>query len=183
MLTNQKIDIFVLLKHYKKILPVIIAVALLFAYIKMQEAGEKKIELLQKDIEKETAVNELIDEIKDKEKAFNQYRQKFSEKSSALIMQMISRFAAESQVKIASLSPSRSSSGEVFSRMPFNLKVEGTYHNLGYFISMIESSEDILKVTNFNLSHDIPGTKGKESGQENSLMAVIMLDAIYLMKD
>jgi len=54
---------------------------------------------------------------------------------------------------------------------------------LGYFISMIESSEDILKVTNFNLSHDIPGTKGKESGQENSLMAVIMLDAIYLMKD
>ena len=63
--------------------------------------------------------------------------------------------------------------------LPFNLKIKGTYHELGNFISKVESSRDVLKISRFNLSQSA-SAKAWGRVEEEGLIANVVIDAVFL---
>ena len=176
---EKNIDIAVLLDKQKLILPIITFVITLIISNNIYKAQRSKEESFKQEIREEEKLSELIEVIKIRERKFSQAKEIFGLKDPSVIMQRISGFAAGSRIKILSFSPLQAVTSDVLEVLPFNLRVEGSYHELGNFISKVESAADILKIARFNLSQSGGEARSGRQGEE-SLVADILINAVFL---
>jgi Tfp pilus assembly protein PilO len=156
-------------KTWVKIIVAAIVIALFFWFI-AEPAWIKRIQIIRrvKDIDARVAKFEALRSskpkmIEEREEAsrFIQHAKErlYAQHEISLLLGTISRFAESSHVTIVSSSPRDISKEKEFPE-PFNQQyrqtlydftVEGSYHDLGKFTALIESSPKLLKIQKFNI--------------------------------
>ena len=185
---NRNFDISFVLSKQKMILFILTVVLSLLFALGAYKSQKKKVRMLEKKIKEEKALNKMVEDIKLQEKQFTKYSAEFAEKDAALIVEEISEFARASGVKISSLAPQKRIDSGILRILPFDLEVKGLYHQLGDFLSRIESSTIMLHVVRVNLSRaPVPRKKNKrrrgkrEENRDGMLSAKIVINAVFIL--
>lgn len=66
---------------------------------------------------------------------------------TSLLVESLNQMAKESGLKLTSVSPLDPVRDENYEKLPLRLEAEGGYHELGRFISKVESSAKLIKVS------------------------------------
>lgn len=172
----QNLDISSIMNKQKFILPFVGVFIAFIISSNIYKAQQVKMESLKKQIEEEGKVSNLFKVLQIQDGRFEKYKSMFGAKDFSLIMQKISEFAVGSEVNVLSFSPLSKSTAGVLTNLPLKIKIEGSYHKIGDFISKVESSPDVLKIANFQL---LEPAYFSEGGKE-VLSAEITVNAVYL---
>ncbi|MEK6715768.1 MAG: type 4a pilus biogenesis protein PilO [Candidatus Omnitrophota bacterium] len=172
----KNLDISVIMDKQRLIIPFIgLFIAFIFS-TNLYKAQQLKIESVKKQIVEEEKIDQLLKLLKIQDRKFSEYKNMFGAKDFSLIMQKISEFAASSDTKIISFNPLTKFNTGILTNLPLRVKVEGSYHKIGNFLSRIESSADILKIVSFRLSK----TSSSSAGSDEALSADIQINAVYI---
>ncbi len=141
------------LSRYKNIifnLGVIILVLIFAGNVYKRQV--KDIEVIKTTRDSEARKNEVLGNIRQKEKKINSFKNAINKKDVSLIMNPLSSIARDSSVKIISIGPQGEKDYPVYLKYSFALVVTANnYHNIGKFISKLENSGDIYIVESINI--------------------------------
>jgi Tfp pilus assembly protein PilO len=133
---------------------------------------------LENAIKEENAKDSLVKEIIKSNQPLQAYLRRLSPTSdSAWMVKDFYSMANSAEVKILSVDPQGKQEREGFIFIPATLRLNCTYHNLGKFLSLVESSQTFLKVNNLQVSLPYGGR-----GQENLLDVSMTLETLYFKK-
>ncbi|MDD2751860.1 MAG: type 4a pilus biogenesis protein PilO [Candidatus Omnitrophica bacterium] len=150
-----------LLKNKNKVIN--LAVLILSAYIALviYQGQNTKVVNLANAKEMEIKKNEVLTEISQQQAIFNNYRSFVNAKDASQLSDAISNIAAAANAKIVSFRPMAEENFPVYSRFPFDIRVEtNDYHSLGKFISSLESHQFLFDVESIKITAQ-PPEKGK----------------------
>lgn len=173
----KNIDASVILDKQRTVFPVITLFLALIIANNIHNAQKAGLADIKVKIKEEGEISRLVKDIKQKEAKFSQAKKGFAVRESAEVMREISEIAAKNGIKLISLSPGqeRVKTGEFFKSLPFSARINGSYHQIGDFVSGIESSDYVLKITQFQLV----GSRSEKEVKE-SLKADLTIDAVFL---
>lgn len=176
---TKNIDIATILGKQKLIVPIITLLITVIVSNNVYKAQKIRVDYLKQQMKEDKKINDLIKVVKIQEKKFSEYENIFSMRDTSIIMKEVSEFAATSGVKILLFNPLSTIISEILKIMPLNLKIEGSYHEIGDFISKIESSDDVLSIADFQLSKSDPEREG--GGEKKEILnANIVINAVFL---
>lgn len=157
-------------KIINKIVPLLLAVAIIFTYSRLfiaptlrtlrdlspKVAGLKQnIKLAQSSIK---SIGILKNQLNDLKQRIGNYENRLPQKKEVpSILQHLSQIATESGVKITSIEPARElipSGSKDYTEVPITLTAKCGYHQLATLISKLESSRQFMKVSNIKISHN-----------------------------
>ena len=98
------------------------------------------------------------------------------ERNDEWLRRSVTDMAGQSRVEIVSISPQAPDDKGVYVRLPLRLEVECEYHQLGDFISKMESSEKFIKVDALN--RGVIGTK-----EGRTIARVSLTISTFYLKD
>jgi Tfp pilus assembly protein PilO len=104
----------------------------------------------------------LLNEIKPLAAEVDGYFEKFSGKEKDTLVSMVTNFAREAGVKINSFTPRESREEEFSVIYPLVLNMEGSYHNLGKFISLLESAPEVIRIEQITVKKILSVPEGSE---------------------
>ncbi|MEW5758119.1 MAG: type 4a pilus biogenesis protein PilO [Candidatus Omnitrophota bacterium] len=177
MKTNINID------KSKLILLVVIVVSLFFAY-KVWQIQVEKVNSLKNMISEEETKIEVLTSIQSLNQKIDSYAKVLKKEDVASMITKINNFASSTGIEIISIQPQREEFKDgVYKILPINLNINGTYHNIGRFISLLEAKEQFFRIKDFNLTSSRGvgefGLEKKESKLQ-SLSCSLVLESIYL---
>lgn len=150
-------------KYKNKILNIIIIIFAVMVANNIYKVQNRITQSLKQNREAEIKKNELLDNIGQLEKKVNVYKNLLNKKDISLVMNTINNIARNSGVKIISIKPAGTSDYSVYVRYPFDLIITAnSYHNIGTFISNIESYTDVYIIDSINIR---PVAENIEKGQ------------------
>lgn len=137
------------------ILIIILAAIISLNIYKKQDKGRVSLNA-QKEIEiKKSAEFEAISRLEKKNNYFKKYLPK---KDAGLTIDTISNIAKELGIQIVSIRPEPELKFAQYSKYPFEISFAiNNYHDLGRFISKIESSNDVYVVETITAKYDSRG--------------------------
>ncbi|MDD5596019.1 MAG: type 4a pilus biogenesis protein PilO [Candidatus Omnitrophica bacterium] len=148
-------------KNKNKVLNLVIMLFAGYLAFTIYKSQNAKVVNLANNKEIEIKKNEIITEISQQQAVFNNYKSAINTKESSQLSDAISNLAASSSVKIVSFRPVAEESYPVYSRYPFEIKIEANdYHSLGKFISNLESHQYFFDVESIKITPQ-PPEKGK----------------------
>lgn len=110
-----------------------------------------KIASIQENIKEEKEKNDLIVVLNKLDNKFNIYKERLKKQDSSFIVDRVTEFGRQNQIRVSALNPGNAQEQDIFVKVPLNISFEGTYHQLGNFISLIESSADFLMVESLSI--------------------------------
>lgn len=184
LLVSTKIDLKEVWSGRKK---TVIRIAILFFAIILAnkviyQPQVRKIKMLEDQIVGEKEKNKLADEINELGNKINSYRQKISTPGDiSLVINEVFKIAKDMKIEIVSLQPQQTEEETLYVRLPLKVVIEAGYHELGRFLSRIESSEKFIKVDNLQISTAEVGSAGVPTLEEGEKpRATLMLSGTYL---
>ena len=150
-----------ILKNKNKV--VNLGVLLLSGYVALMiyQSQNAKVVNLSNAKEMEIKKNEVLTEISQQQAIFNNYKSFVNAKDAAQLSDAISNIAAAANAKIVSFRPMTEENFPVYSRFPFDIRVEtNDYHSLGRFIGSLESHQYLYDVESLKITAQ-PPDKGK----------------------
>ncbi len=136
-----------------------------YFYVPQVELLEKKKSQFWEEIEK----NEIAYEIYSLKKKIDKYTEHFpkSNESSDFISKVTDK-VRKSRVELLSIAPLKSEKLSRYYVMPVELKIRDSYHALGEFISLLESSTYYMRINHLSM---MPLLKGEENvSRENNVI-------------
>ena len=161
------------IKKYKnKVLNILIIIVAIMVSSNIYKKQEKAASLLLAKKELEIMKNAEFDSIGSMEKKNNSFKNYLVKKDPGLIINTISNLANELGIKILSVKPEVEIKSDQYTKWPFEIAfIVSGYHNLGKFISKIESSNDIFVIDNISAKRDT---------KENGLFVNLSFSSIAL---
>ncbi len=143
-----------LLSKYKNALLNVAIIALALVISKnIYQNQAKEISTLMQLKESAQKKNAALEDISQLQKKFAVFRASINNKDIAIVMGKISDIAKEYGIKILSVRPLPDKDCGTYTAYAFDLNItSASYHNLGKFISKLESSPDIYYITNLNMA-------------------------------
>lgn len=133
----------------------------------------RKITTLKNNIKEEKEKNDLLVVLNKLEGSLNAYRMRLKKKDASVLINKITDLSRQSNIRINSLTPVQTQERDIFVKVPISVSLEGTYHQLGNFISALENSADFLRVESLSIS-----VSGRTS--EDTERIGLVLNSIYL---
>lgn len=135
-------------------LAVIVVALVVASNIYKQQA--KKIISLKESNQAELKRNQALGQISELENKITPYQGRLVRKDPSSVINVISDLAKESGVDIQAIRPEREERLAYYLRSPFHLEINAkTYHDLGRFISSLESYPEIyMEVVHINVAPD-----------------------------
>jgi len=150
-----------IVKNKNKVLNLVIMLFAGYLAFTIYQGQNAKVVNLANNKEIEIKKNEIITEISQQQGVFNSYKSLFNTKESSQLADAISSLAATGSVKIVSFRPVAEENYPVYSRYPFEIKIEANdYHSLGKFISSLESHQYFFDVESIKITPQ-PPEKGR----------------------
>jgi type IV pilus assembly protein PilO len=118
-----------------------------------QKTKEARLADLQKDIRALEATANKLPEFQREVQALEARLETLKrilppEKETPELMRRLQYLAAQSSLQIRKFNPAPVSQQEFYQEVPFNLDVEGTYHNLGAFLDRISRMSRLVNIGN-----------------------------------
>ena len=136
-----------------------------------------RIERLKAEAAEEHEMNRLLVEIGRAVEEIDSYLPRIPlEKNVDWLRREVTRIAAESEVKIVSITPRSPEKKDLYTRLAVGMEVECGYHQLGEFVSELESSKRFTNIDSLKLD------AGKVEGAEWIAEARITVSTFYLKK-
>lgn len=170
----MKID----LKQRKEL--IVFGTLIIFAYLiggrAIYASYLHKIDALSSQIEDEQKKNEIIADISILDKKAKVYKQRsFSASELTQVLDKVSALAQQAEIKIETFNPLAALDKEKYIELPIQLPLRCSYHQLGKFLSLLESNQEFIKVKKLKVY--------KSSGaSQNEPEVDLTLYGIYLKK-
>ena len=170
--TREKItDLF--LKGRKNVFSIGIIVFTLILTLIIHGIQTRKIEALSVKKGMEAKKNDVLKEIAGSEKRINLYKNIFSTKDAASVMNAISNIARDSKVRVISIQSDKEINLPSYIKYPFNLVIGvNNFHDIGKFINNIENQPEAYFVDAISIRTQ------EESQGENKLTVNVTLSII-----
>lgn len=135
----------------------------------------RRIEGLKAKVAEEREKNRLLIEIGEMVEEIDSYQPRIPlERDVDWLRMEVIRMANESGVKIISITPRSPEKRHLYTRLAVEMEVECGYHQLGEFVSKLESSKRFIKIDSLNLE------AGGATGAERIAKASITVSTFYL---
>lgn len=150
-----------ILKHKNKIFNLLLLVlTAMIAFNLIYKKQSAEIGTVEARKETEIKKNKLLGQIGQSEKKINAYKELLGKKNSGAVIKAINDMARESDLKIVSIRPGQEQVFPEYIKFPYDLTVNSdNYHDLGKFISKLESFKDVYVIDAMNIASGI-GEKG-----------------------
>lgn len=136
-----------------------------------------RIQKMKARVAEERDKNRTLAGIGGVEKEIASYQPRIaSERNNEWLRRSVTEMADQYRVKIVSISPQAPDDKEVYVRLPLKLEVECGYHQLGEFISRLESSKEFIKVDGLDLTV-------KEAEEGRMVARVSLIVSTFYLKD
>lgn len=158
----------------------ILLVAAILAQKVVYSPKAKKIERLRSQIREEEEKNRLLGEIDQIDQTLHSYQKKTpSGREVSWVLDKVTKIAKDMELSIISLEPQPPDDRGAYVRLPLKLEVECGYHELGRFLSQIESSEEFLRIESLQVK------TGEQREKERSSIlkkprATLVISSIYV---
>lgn len=155
---------------------VIIALSLIIAN-NIHKAQNRIVESLRAEKEEAIKKGEVLAEINQLEKKIDVYKKGLTKKDASVLINNINNLARESDIKIVSLRPQEEKDYPAYIQYSFSMVISALdYHQVGKFVSKLESSPDIYTVDSLNLR---PSTGEVEGVRPSEVTADLILSTIF----
>ncbi|UCB57504.1 MAG: type 4a pilus biogenesis protein PilO [Candidatus Omnitrophota bacterium] len=125
----------------------ILFLAFRIGYGGIYKSNLKKIESVKSQIEEEKKKNEVLGIISLLERKIKAHQERsFSVAEGTQILDRISRMAERLGIKIEAFNPLSAEEKEYYVELPLKIPFSCDYHQLGEFLSLIESSKEFIRV-------------------------------------
>jgi len=104
-------------------------------------------EILEEEIEKEKSLNASIMEV-----VSHLQSGKINQKKLTPVMELLDQSARDNKVSLTSVSSSLEIEDEEYIKIPFELELEGEYHNIAKFINQLENNPYPLRIESLDMS-------------------------------
>lgn len=112
-----------------------------------------RLQALKESVVEEESKNRVLAEVGPMEKRIDGYQPRLAHGGDVeWLRSKVIETAHRAQVKIISISPSRQDEKKLYIRVPITAGLECGYHQLGDFISKLESSKQFIKVDSIDLT-------------------------------
>lgn len=149
-------------KYKNTILNILVFVVALIISNAIYKNQNKVLDTMRLNNEKELKKNKILSNVQRLDKSFSDYKKAVNKKDISSVINNISNIAKESGVLIDSLKPLPEKVESVYASYPFELRMRSRgYHEVGRFMSKLESSPDIYIVDNMALSLDPDSQKNR----------------------
>lgn len=128
---------------------------------------------IKEEIKKEETLKRLLS-IDVKIKGYDKFAAKTDDAS--WLIQIVNASAKESGVALVSMAPQQVETGENFSKLVLRVEARCSYHELGKFVSRIESDSHFIKIADLNAQSQ---DRTRLQGSGNKLSVLISLVAYY----
>ena len=141
--------------------------------------GPLRARLAQAEKERvlERRKTEALTRVAELEQAVARYRpQLLAAREASAVIEAVNRMAEESSITLTSVTPVRPETTGGYVRVPVQVEVRCSYHQLGRFLSRVESASRFLNVDAVRVkgpSIDVP------PGDTEGLMAVVAVSGFY----
>lgn len=135
-----------------------------FLYQKQQQ----KLKRIEADIAQEGQRISLAKELTILDDTLTKIGAPYIKKDTSFTIDKFNELAAGSDVKIASISVDDEMDSGLYTVTNYRLSVKADYHNLGKFISALESLADMVKVEELTLSPEGGQARAQESEREGA---------------
>jgi Tfp pilus assembly protein PilO len=167
-----------LTKHKNKLLNAGVILLTLIILVNIFKSQNQSVGVLRAEKDLESNKNEVFSNISQAEKRLATYKNIFSKKDPAHLINLLSSIARDSSVKIIAINPRPQESRQVYIKYPFDLTVGvDNYHAIGKFASSIENSNEIFFIDKATIK---PMEKSLTSENKYSLMVGLTISAIAL---
>lgn len=139
-----------------------------------------KKEGLKNKIQEETKRNLYLAQIKLIKEHVDLYEKRLPErKSVSWLLEEVSRIASESALELISIKPEGPEERGNFTKLPIRIEAHSTYHELGKFLSQLESSKKFFKIEDLQLKR-VEEEGGKDTAKSFKIRANILMSSIIL---
>ena len=159
----------------------IVGLGLLFSQRLYQEQ-EKKLKGLKNEIAQEEQRVKLGKEVLALENKLTQLSGPYFKKATSFAMNKFNDLASSSGVKIASISQEAESDSGPYAIMSYRLALKAGYHNLGKFISSLESLPDMLKLEELSVQGERASGKNPGPAEEKNPLVINMRVSLTFLK-
>jgi len=146
-----------------------------------QKTKEARLAELQKDIRALEATANKLPELQREVQALEARLETLKrilppEKETPELMRRLQYLAAQSSLQIRKFNPGPVAQQEFYQEVPFNLDVEGTYHNLGAFLDRISRMSRLVNIGNVKV-------KAQSKPTINNTIAASAVATTYVYQD
>lgn len=160
-----------------------IIVVALFLARSIYRGQQARIENLKAKIAEEQAKNRILTEIGKRERGLESYQPLMPpERDVEWLRRRITELADESQVKLLSISPRAPEDRGIYVRLSVEVEVECGYHQLGDFLSRLESSKEFVKLDSIDFRREKAITV-KAVEEEAVGKAKLVVSTFYLKEE
>ncbi len=171
-MVKLNMDIEVIISKNKFLVIVILILIVTFGIGKkfIYQPRLKTIEQIQLRIEKQAQKNDLLQDIVALKKGIDSYSERMPPNEEITwVVDEISKLSKDSGIELLSLEPQAVEDKGSYYRLPLELDIECSYHQLGNFLSRIENSPKFMRLDNFKLDTVLyTGSKEKVFYKETS---------------
>jgi Tfp pilus assembly protein PilO len=156
---------------------IVILVALYAAFL-IYKTQTKTLTALTVKKEAEIKRNDMLRNIGSLKKQYDDYRTFINNKDVSAVINTISNVGMASSVKIVSMKPAKEQDLPLYTKYPFELKLEAkSFNDLGKFISKLESHQHIFDV---EIAKIKPAQEGSDKEASPRLSAELKIHTIFL---
>ena len=149
-------------KYKNTILNVLIIILALIISNIIYKGQAKTFETMKLNNEKELKKNKVLSNIKRLDEAFLTYKNAINKKNVSLLINNISNIARDSGLVIDLLKPFTEETESIYINYPFELRMRAnSYHEVGRFMSSLESDPAIYIVDSMGINLDQENPKGR----------------------
>lgn len=157
----------------------IILLAFRIGYGGIYKSNLKKINSIKSQMEEEKNKNESLSIISILERKIRAYQERsFSVAEGTQILDRVSRMAERLGIKIEAFNPLSAEEKEYYIELPLKIPFSCDYHQLGEFLSLIENSEEFIRVKDLEMKKSTVVASGEAKIPEVELI----VSGFYLKK-
>jgi Tfp pilus assembly protein PilO len=164
---SQAIENMLLKFKNRKLVVIVVPVLLgLFAgHTLVVRPGLRQLHMTQDELDTLSKKEGSYNFILNNEKKMEGYQQALKGADKTWLIEHINEAGSKSGVSINSISPDEQRKiGDHLLSIPVRVEAEATYHQLGEFVSQLESSEQFLKILNLSLQGSASQSQGQGGG-------------------
>jgi len=154
---------------------IILVLAVIIAF-KVYRGKEAEFLGLKNDKEMENKKNAILNDLSELEKEFAYWNENVNNKELSAVLDKIGDFAKNASVKITKITPQKEIVVGVYTKYPYDITLSASkYHQIGKFMSILESSPDIYMVENLAINSNT-------ASENDSISATLTVFTIMINK-
>lgn len=156
---NSNFELLAIIKKYQNnILNILVIILAVIISLNIYKKQIKAINSLNSQKEAELKNNSEFEKISALEKKNNYFKDYLSKKDSGITINTISNIAKDLGIKIVSIRPEAEVKFAQYTKAVFEISfVAANYHDLGKFVSKMESSNDVYVIESITAKYESKG--------------------------